>query len=56
MFCHPKIDTFFLPFLKNFKSEFLVQDVISRLIVDVNGISIYQNIGLSTDNQKQIKF
>ena len=45
-------------FLKIFKSEFLIEDLISRLLVNENGI--YQNLSLGVDNQKpgqkQIKF
>ena len=53
----PEIDIlFFFPFLKIFKSEFLIQDLISRPIVNQNKISVYQNLSLGVDNQKQIKF
>ena len=53
---HTKIDTLFLPFLRILKSEFLIQNLISRLIVNKNGIPIYRNLSLSVDNQKQVKF
>ena len=46
----------FCPFLRILKSEFLIQDLISRLIVKENGTSMYQNLGLGANNQKQIKF
>ena len=39
-----------------FKSEFLIQDLISRLIMNENGISINQNLSLDVGKQKQIKF
>ena len=56
IFLHPKIDAlFFCTFLRIFKSEFLIQDLISRLTVKENGIFIYQNLSLGVDNQKQIK-
>ena len=45
IFPHPKIDALFLffgLFLKISKSEFLIQDLMSRLIVNGNGILIYQ--------------
>ena len=45
-----------LPFLRISKSEFLIQDFISRIIVNENGISIHQNLSLGVDDQKQIKF
>ena len=57
IFLHPKIYTlFFFPFLKIFKLEFLIQDLISQVIVNENEIPIYQNLSLGVDNQKQIKF
>ena len=46
----------FFPFVRITKSEFLIQDFISRLIVNENGISIYQNVSLGVNDQKQIKF
>ena len=45
----------FCPFLKIFKSEFPIQALISRTIMNENVISIYQNLSLGVDNQKQIK-
>ena len=51
-----KIDVLFFNFLKIFKLQFLIQDFISWLIVNENGIYIYQNLSLGVDNQKQIKF
>ena len=54
MIC-PEIDALFRPFLKIFKSEFHIQDLISRLIVNKYRMSIYQNLCLGVDNQKQIK-
>ena len=56
---HLEIDTlfvFFLHFFRTFKSEFLIQELISRLIVNENGVSVHQNLGLDVDNQKLIKF
>ena len=50
IFLHPEIDTLFLPFSDDFKSEFLIKDLIS-LIVNKNGISIYQNISSGVDKQ-----
>ena len=44
----------FFPFLGIFKSEFLIQDLISELIANENETSIYQNLSLGVDNQKQI--
>ena len=37
---------------------FLIQDLIFRLVVNENEIdlSMYQNLSLGVDNQKQIKF
>ena len=46
----------FSPFREDFKSEFLIQDLISRLIVNENGTSTYRSVSLSVDSQKQIKF
>ena len=46
----------FHPFFKIFKPEFLIQDLISWLIVNKNEISVNQNLSLGVDNQKQIKF
>ena len=45
----------FRPFLKISISEFLIQDLTSRLIVNENGISIYQSLSLGFDDQKQVK-
>ena len=45
----------FLPFLRIFKSEFLIQGLLSLLIVNGNGISVRRNLNLGVDNQKQIK-
>ena len=42
----------FCPFLRIFKSEFLIQDLISRLIANENGIFIYQKLSLAVNNQK----
>ena len=53
---HPKIDTLFSPFLRIFDSEFLIQDLISQVIVNESDLSIYQNLSLLVDNQKQTKF
>ena len=36
--------------------EFLIEDLISRIVVTENGIFIYQNLSLGVDSQKQIKF
>ena len=47
---------FFHPFFKILKSEFLIQDLLSRLIVNQNEISVCQNQSLGIDNQNQIKF
>ena len=52
----PKLIPCFCPFLRIFKLEFPIQNFISRIIVNKNGISTYQNLNLSVDNQKQIKF
>ena len=52
----PEIETVFRPFLKIYKSKFLMQDLISRLIENENEISIYQNLSLGVDKQKQMKF
>ena len=52
----PKLMPCFSPFLKVFKSEFLIEDLTSRLIVNENEMSISQNLSLGVDNQKQIKF
>ena len=46
----------FCPFLRIFKLEFLIQDLISRLIVNENEISIYQNLTLGVGKQKQSTF
>ena len=51
----PEIDTVYLAFLKIFKSEFLIQALISQLIVNKNVISIYQYLSLGVDKQKQTK-
>ena len=51
---HPKTNTLFFD-LFHFKSEFLIQDLISQLIVNEHGISTHQNLSLGVDNQKQIK-
>ena len=45
-----------LPFLRIFKSEFLIQDLLSRLIVNEDRISMFQSLSLGVENQKQIKF
>ena len=42
----------FCPFLRIFKSKFLIQDLTSRLIVIKNGISVYQNLNGGVDNKK----
>ena len=52
----PEIDTLFSHFLKIFRSDSLIQDFISRLIMNQNQISIYQILSLGVDNQEQIKF
>ena len=36
--------------------EFLIEDLMSRLIVNKNGIFMYPNLSLGVDSQKQIKF
>ena len=36
--------------------EFLIEYLTSRLIVNKNGILMYQNLSLGVDSQKQIKF
>ena len=46
----------FCPFLRIVKSELLIQDLIPRLIVNENGIYVYQNLSLGVDDQKQLKF
>ena len=52
MIC-PEIDTlFFFPFLKISRSEFRIQDLISRLTVNQNAISIYQNLSLGVGDHK----
>ena len=43
------------PFSRIFRSEFLIKDLISRLIATENGISIYQDLSLVVDSKKQIK-
>ena len=48
----PEIDTLSSPFLKIFKSEFMIQDWIFWPIVNQNVISIYQNLSLGVENQK----
>ena len=55
-FLQPEIYTLSFPFSRILKSELLIQDLISRLIVNENKISIYQNPSLGVDNQKFIKF
>ena len=50
-----KIDTLFFTLSEDFKSEIQIQELVSRLTVYENGISIYQNPNLGVDNQKQIK-
>ena len=52
---HPKLIPYF-PFFEDFKSEFLIQDLISQLIINENGISICQNLSLGVENQKQMEF
>ena len=53
MIC-PQIDTlFFGSILKIFKSEIFIQTLISRLTVNKNVISIYQNLSLGVYSQKQ---
>ena len=39
----------FCPFLKVFKTEFLIQDFISQLIVNENGRSTYQSLSLGVE-------
>ena len=46
----------FCPFLRISKSEFLIQDLISWLIVKENGKFMYQNLSLGVDNQKEVQF
>ena len=48
----PRLTACFLTFLRIVKSEFLIQDLISRLVMNEYGISIYQNLSLGVDNQK----
>ena len=48
-----EIDKLFLPFFKIVKAEFLIQDLISRLIVNQNKISIYDILNLGVENQKK---
>ena len=55
IFIHLKIDTQFYVLLRIFKSEFLIQDLISRLTVNKNEISIDRNLSLGVDNKKLIK-
>ena len=45
----------FLPFFDDFQIRVLIQDLISRLIVNKNRITIYQNLSLGVDDQKQLK-
>ena len=40
----------FLPFLRIFKSKFLIQDLISRLIINENGISMLQTLSLGVEH------
>ena len=40
--------------MKILESKFLIQDLISRLIVKENEMSIFQNLSLGIDNQKQL--
>ena len=49
------IDALFFAFFEYFQSQFLIQDLKSRLTVHENGISVYQNLNLGGDNFKQIK-
>ena len=42
----PETDTLFSVFLKIFRSEFLIQDLIPRAVVNQNEISIYQSPSL----------
>ena len=51
----PKIDTLFSALFEDFQMG-VIQDLVSRLIVNENGISVYQNLSLGVDNQKQIRF
>ena len=41
--------------LKIFKLEFFIQALISRLILNKYGISIFKNLSLGADNQKPTK-
>ena len=51
IFLGPKTDTLFLLFSEDFQIR--VSDS-SRLIVNGNGISFYENLSLDVDNQKEI--
>ena len=39
-----------------FKSEFLIQTLVYRQIVNKNVISMHQNLSLGVDKQRQIRF
>ena len=53
----PNIDELVEIFLKLSKKTVQVHLIIgTTLIVNGNGISIYQNLSLGVDNQKEIKF
>ena len=52
IFLHLEINTLVLPFSRSFKLEFLIQDLISRLIVNENEISVFQNLILDVANKK----
>ena len=46
-----EVDTLLFALFEDFlKSEFLIQDLISRLIVNKNAIPIYQNLSSGVDN------
>ena len=52
----PEIDTLFFALFADIQMGVSDSRLDSRLIVNQNEISIYQNLRLGVDNQKQIKF
>ena len=46
----------FYPFLRILKTEFLIQALISRQIVNQNVVYVHQNLSLGIDSQRKIKF
>ena len=51
-YLHPEIDTLYFSLFGIFRSEFLIQDLISRPILNENEISVCQNLSLGVFNQK----